>query len=684
MRQIVGGMLLAGAVSLFAFALYNTAWLSDDAYISYRSMDNLVHGYGLTWNTEERVQAFTNPLWVFVNLPAYLCVKTSWHLFFSGIVTSVVVALLAMVVLALGAAETPMVACFAVVALTFSRAFVDYSTSGLENPMTHLLLALFMVYLLRLRWTPGVIFSMALCAGLSLVNRMDTALIYAPVLAYAWLAERNLRATAAIAAGMLPFIAWEVFSVVYYGFPFPNTAYAKLGTGIADHEMVAQGLWYFWNAFTNDPLTIVLIVAGLLVVPFALKEGKYRALALGGLLYSVYLVKVGGDFMQGRLLTPVLMVAVLLLVRLPRGGWFAWGFAALVAVLISALAPNLPISDHAGGRKGFDARRVADERDFWKQSSGLKAWRATVTPGRPGGMEFPVHKYADTGRSLAALDSYRAEVFMSVGFRGFFSGPKVHVIDKYALADALLARIPAQYAPEWRIGHFTRFTPAWYVERKTQLAKALEAKAAKNRAFTVEEAWAIAPLSEDVLTKEPAPLAEGQRPSASMDPRLMAYYDRLEWIIRGPLWSPARWKAILNINLGRYDYLVDQDLYRFPEMNTRKYAEFSTPKPNDTKWNAPGNVILPRNGIEIQLEQPAHNSLVEMSGDGNDVYRLLFMNHGKIVGQQECGPAPVKGNGLYVYSVTVPNTAIRASYDAVRIVGYGGDDKYAVGHFRFP
>lgn len=88
-----------------------------------------------------------------------------------------------------------------------------------------------------------LIFSMALCAGLSLVNRMDTALIFAPVLAYAWLAERNLRATAVILAGLSPFIAWEVFSVVYYGFPFPNTAYAKLGTGIDKADVLYEGVW---------------------------------------------------------------------------------------------------------------------------------------------------------------------------------------------------------------------------------------------------------------------------------------------------------------------------------------------------------------------------------------------------------------------------------------------------------
>ena len=42
----------------------SNAWLSDDAYITFRTVDNVVNGYGLTWNVVERVQAYTHPLWM--------------------------------------------------------------------------------------------------------------------------------------------------------------------------------------------------------------------------------------------------------------------------------------------------------------------------------------------------------------------------------------------------------------------------------------------------------------------------------------------------------------------------------------------------------------------------------------------------------------------------------------------
>ena len=672
MKQVIGGMFLAGAVALFCYAVYNTAWLSDDAYISYRSVDNLAHGYGLTWNTTERVQAFTNPLWVLLNVPAYLAAKAPWQIYFSGLLTSAVVALLGVLVLGLGVARSSAVAVFAIVALSFSRAYVDYSTSGLENPMTHLLLALFVLYAVRQRWSPGTIFSMSLCAGLSLVNRMDTALIFAPVLAYAWLAERNLRTTLVILAGFAPFIAWEIFSVVYYGFPFPNTAYAKLGTGIDKLDTLREGWHYFVNSWNTDPLTLVLIALGLVGAPLALRQGKYTALALGGVLYVAYLVNVGGDFMQGRLLTPVLMVAVLLIARM-RGGALAWGLAALIAVGISYRAPDVPI--HQGVAKGelFDENRICDEAEFWARSTGLKYWR--------DGKQFPAHNYADTGRKIAAQNAYVANTFQSIGFRGYFSGPKSIITDQYALSDPLLARIPAYYNPKWRIGHFTRHAPKWYTDRKKALAASLQERAGDGPALTWQQALAVVPVKEDVAVVAPTP--QTGRVDVDNDPNLQTYYDRLELIVRGPLWSKARWEAIVNMNLGRYDALIANDAYRFPRMLLRKASDLATVREVGADWDAKGNVVLPKAGLEIQLEKVVHNAFVEISADHNDDYTVLFVNGGQVVG--EAYIAPVKGiSGLNVTQLVTPNQAIRAGYDALRIFGYGGDGKSSVGHLRFP
>jgi hypothetical protein len=46
--------------------------MSDDAYITLRTVDNWVNGRGLVWNTAERVQTYTHPLWMLLLSAALL------------------------------------------------------------------------------------------------------------------------------------------------------------------------------------------------------------------------------------------------------------------------------------------------------------------------------------------------------------------------------------------------------------------------------------------------------------------------------------------------------------------------------------------------------------------------------------------------------------------------------------
>ena len=57
--------------SLFVIILIRSAWVCDDAYITLRTVDNLYHGYGLTWNPGVRVQTYTHPLWMLILASTY-------------------------------------------------------------------------------------------------------------------------------------------------------------------------------------------------------------------------------------------------------------------------------------------------------------------------------------------------------------------------------------------------------------------------------------------------------------------------------------------------------------------------------------------------------------------------------------------------------------------------------------
>ena len=118
----------AVAMLLFGAVLIRTAWLAEDAFITFRTIDNFVHGYGLTWNVAERVQAYSNPLWMLLLIPFYWL---SGEIVYTAMAVSMAVSAAAVLVLCarLPGASALLAACI----LVCSKAFVDYSTSGLEQ-----------------------------------------------------------------------------------------------------------------------------------------------------------------------------------------------------------------------------------------------------------------------------------------------------------------------------------------------------------------------------------------------------------------------------------------------------------------------------------------------------------------------------------------------------------------------
>lgn len=96
-----------------------------------------------------------------------------------------------------------------------------------------------------------------------MVSRMDTALLYFPLMAVTFWRMRSWPAIGTVLLGLSPFILWELFATFYYGFPFPNTAYAKLNAGIANSVYLEHGIYYYLNALRRDPMALATIALAL-------------------------------------------------------------------------------------------------------------------------------------------------------------------------------------------------------------------------------------------------------------------------------------------------------------------------------------------------------------------------------------------------------------------------------------
>lgn len=124
-------------ISLFFIELFRTAWIGDDAAITLRTVLNFIHGYGPTFNLGERVQAYIHPLW-FLIISGFSALF--YNVFYVVFTLSITILLLAFWVLITLVASNHYAAILSSVILIRFKAYVDFSTSGLENLLTHLLI----------------------------------------------------------------------------------------------------------------------------------------------------------------------------------------------------------------------------------------------------------------------------------------------------------------------------------------------------------------------------------------------------------------------------------------------------------------------------------------------------------------------------------------------------------------
>lgn len=306
-QRLVREILVLLLLLIFLIVIGAKAWMSDDAYITLRTIDNFFNGYGLTWNISERVQVYTHPLWMMLISIFYFFSREAY---FTTLSISLIISLAAVILFTYMLVRIRILSILGIMVLILSRAYTDYSTSGLENPLSHLLLVIFFILYINPGEKINKPFVLSLIASLGSLNRLDTLLIYLPTLVVVFWNSRGWKTFWYMLAGQIPLIFWFGFSLLYYGFLFPNPAYAKLNTGIPSLELISQGYLYFLDSVSIDPITIVVIIFGM-ISPLVMKEKRFYPLSVGIILYLIYVIRIGGDFMSGRFFSVPLLASLI-------------------------------------------------------------------------------------------------------------------------------------------------------------------------------------------------------------------------------------------------------------------------------------------------------------------------------------------------------------------------------------
>ncbi len=294
-RVAVGVALLFVGVALLAHA--RSYWVNvDDAFIAFRYAENLASGFGLVFNDGERVEGYTDFLWVVLLAGLHrLGANTPTAAQYVGALFGI----MTLPVLFRAGRRSfdlpPWVALLPCAIVAASAPFAAWMGSGLEMALYAFLftLALYRM-LIELRLHPtlptsGALFGVAALTRPEAIGLFVTASFLAFILR-AGRVQTNLKIVAGFLVVTLPHLA---FRFAYYGYLLPNTFYAKVSL---EQPMIIDGWLYVCKFGLHHGPWALPVLLGLWISPRSSERWR-GLLALAVILVAfVYITFVGGDF----------------------------------------------------------------------------------------------------------------------------------------------------------------------------------------------------------------------------------------------------------------------------------------------------------------------------------------------------------------------------------------------------
>ncbi|WP_446226547.1 flagellar motor control protein ZomB [Nocardia sp. IBHARD005] len=511
----VGGVVVTAV--LFTVGAWQRRWIADDGLIVLRTIRNLLAGNGPVFNADERVEANTSTAWTY--LVWFFSWLTQARLEYVVLGVALVVSVLAVVFAMLGTARLwggtsgqlliP-AGVLVYIALPPAR---DYATSGLESGLVICWAGL--LWWLMIRWSQAAVvrvpslLGLVFLAGLAPLVRPEATLIGVLALGMIFLAPLPqfrfgpiaLRALIVFVAGIVP-VGYQIWRMGYYGLPYPNTAVAKDAGG----AKWGQGVTYLWDLvgpyYLWIPLLVLLIagvVAGI-ARGFALPRLTVAGVRVwlrspsavvvmvlaSGLLLTVYAVRVGGDFMHGRMLLTQLFLLLLPVAVVPipaRLRNSGWSIAVLLIALLGTAGWSLYAASTTAITTGTKIRSsgIVDERIYYVLNTGkdhpilaedyldyprMRAMVNDIAANPNGGLllnspAFTFWYLDPPPQPIPEGGSGHTVYFLNLGMTSMNVPLDVRVIDPMGLAYPLAAH--SDRLADGRIGHDKSLYPDWVV-----------------------------------------------------------------------------------------------------------------------------------------------------------------------------------------------------------------------------
>lgn len=299
--------------------LYLWPHISDDSYISFRYIANLVEGNGPTFNPGERTEGFSNPLWVIIISSINLLIKVDIP--DAARIIGIIFSILSVLTIAwisdilnknnkdFSKLSFFVISCMILLA---TPGFHVYMTAGLEGPLLGFLLLFGVGASLKKveKWNLIAAFSF----GLAAITRPE-----APLYGLLWYlftiknyTSHKIHVSHEFKRALLfiiPILSYQIFRLLYYNSFLPNTAHAK-PSGIFGETF---GIEYLepWLFSIGGPVILILMI-----VHWIFDYSRYKTIVLatigpitGNLIFIIY---AQGDWMPfGRFIIPVLPLIII-------------------------------------------------------------------------------------------------------------------------------------------------------------------------------------------------------------------------------------------------------------------------------------------------------------------------------------------------------------------------------------
>ena len=441
----------------------------DDAMTSVQYARNLALGNGVVFNIGERVEGYTNFLWVLVMAPFYWVARL-FHVEFVHMVigVSIVLSGIALVLvyqLARAIWDRNIVATVTALGLcVVDNSYTAWAAFALEN---HLLAVCILsaVYFARSKSPRGYLYT-GIALACAQATRPDAALFCACLVgneAIEILFRTSGAGRASLKSQLVPWLkmvgvwlgiygiyfAWRYS---YYGLPFPNTYYTKLAGPNFDGW---QRGWQYVQSFFEDRSWIIAAgIGGVLMI----RDRSVRTLWTYAIVHTVYVAYVGGDFFPGhRFFVSQIPVFSLLVGALLAGVWSLLTWPRLRGLLERRELPPFAFAGAAAVVVGAGIYRVWElglERGPLVHE--IKAWRNSLLDSRTLLTWLKDHK-PPNARVATGL----------IGNSGYWS--EAYIVDMFSIIDPVTARMPTANFGKGKAGHEKQAPRDYILGRKPDI-----------------------------------------------------------------------------------------------------------------------------------------------------------------------------------------------------------------------